>query len=87
MTECKKCHIEIFWNKEDHERTGKWRPFDDQGNPHNCRKKNTFKYGISLDLPNVNFTGYQCTSCGGNYGELGGPCLNCKKEIAVVKVV
>jgi hypothetical protein len=37
MPNCKKCGQTIVWNHQDHEETGKWRPFDEETDePHNC---------------------------------------------------
>jgi hypothetical protein len=37
MPSCKKCGQPIVWNHEDHEATGKWRPFDEETDePHDC---------------------------------------------------
>jgi hypothetical protein len=37
MPACKKCGEPIVWNHQDHEETGKWRPFDEETDqPHDC---------------------------------------------------
>lgn len=37
MRNCKKCGSPIVWNYQDHEETGKWRPFDvETDEPHDC---------------------------------------------------
>lgn len=41
MPNCKRCNSPTVWNKQHHEETGKWVPFDPKtGEPHDCPEYN-----------------------------------------------
>jgi len=59
---CNKCHkAGLEWDKDFHEKTGKWRLQDDRGKPHHCGKQEN---GLKLSAPYKTPLEKICNKCG-----------------------
>ena len=62
MAKCKKCNLEsdeLTWDRQHHDRTGKWRLFHQgQGRPHECQKSDPEEIVVQAPNPLV-----KCPKC------------------------